>query len=126
MAVPKFSQTIQTGLTIMNKQEILNSVRDAITASSKKFDEIKKESFLAFFDKEGVPKKMWESLYSELESMYHPKKKKSYDRVEATDDTTHKISESKPLDYYSNNRQNEVKQRTPRKSIFGEISKIAG
>jgi len=122
-----FRQTIQTReiYNSMNKQEILKQAMDAVTASGRKFSEIKKESFLNFFEKEGVSKKMWESLYSDLENAYSSKKKK-YDAEPVMDDTLDKISESKPLDYYSNNKQNDVKQRTPRKNIFGEISKIAG
>jgi hypothetical protein len=125
-----FRQTIQTReiYNSMNKQEILKQAMDAVTASGRKFSEIKKESFLNFFEKEGVSKKMWESLYSDLENAYSSKKNK-YDAVQGSvsmDYTSDKISESKPLDYYSNNTQNDVKQRTPRKNIFGEISKIAG
>lgn len=125
MPIPRFKYTPETPKQ-MNKEEIVNSVRDAVTASGKKFNEIKKESFLNFFQKEGIPKNIWESLYSELEQMYHPKKKSSYtERPEAMDDTVAKINEAKPVDY-SSNSQNDVKQRTPRKNIFGEIAKIAG
>lgn len=107
----------------MDKKLVIKSVMDAIVASGKKFVEIPKESFYNFFKGEGIEKKHWESLYSELESIYKPKKKETPMEMVSgfvtMDGTHHKV------DYYSNSH-NDVKKREPRKSIFGEISKIAG
>lgn len=61
----------------MDKKLVIKSVMDAIVASGKKFVEIPKESFYNFFKGEGIEKKHWESLYSELENIYKPKKKET-------------------------------------------------
>ena len=113
----------------MDKKQALKVSMDAIVASGKKFIEIPKESFYNFFKGEGIEKKLWEPLYEELSEIYSPKKKKverpSTSQPEmmsgfvTMDGTHHKV------DYYSNTH-NDVKKREPRKSIFGEISKIAG
>lgn len=103
----------------MNKQEIINLVNDAIVASSKKFKEIKKESFFSFFQERGLDKNQWESLYNELCEIHDPKPKKKSNR----DDSQNHFKEN--IDYYSSTH-NDVKKREPRKSIFGKIVKIAG
>lgn len=96
---------------------MLNKSKDAITASGKKFDEISKDTFLSFFQKENMPRDSWEPLYAELCAFYGVKKSGG---KKDTDDT-----KQAQVDYYSSSH-NDVKQRTPRKSIFGKISKIAG
>ncbi len=109
----------------MNKEErtvLINSIRDAITASGKKFEEIGKDSFYQFFEKQKVQPKMWDSIYSELSSLYKSNSKLMSGSV-SMDDTMSKIMDQPPVDYYSSS-QNDVKQRTPRKNIFGSISKI--
>jgi hypothetical protein len=88
---------------------------DAITASGKKFADVSKDSIYAFLDREGVSKKNWESIYDELRQIYHPSTSKKEDRKHL----------SAVVDY-TDSSHNDVKVRQPRKSVFSEITKIAG
>ncbi len=98
-----------------SRQNLLNSVSDAITASGKKFSEIKKDAIFSFFSQEGVPKSSWEDLYNRLRLMYQTPAAKNVD----------KNKQSAVVDY-SNTSHNDVKVRQPRKSVFSDIKKIAG
>lgn len=96
-----------------NTQQIVNEVVDAITASGKTFQSIKREAIYQFLYKRDVPKDMWEGLYDKISESYAPKSTKS--KTNAT-----KVQQK---DYYSNSH-NETKKRTPRKSILGPVKKI--
>jgi N-acetylmuramoyl-L-alanine amidase CwlA len=98
----------------MTKQEILNALSDAITASGKKFSEISKESVLSFLQKENVPQREWTDIYEKLSQMYQ--KQTQVDK---------KPTKTGVVDY-SNSSHNDVKVREPRKTIFSDIKKIAG
>jgi len=95
-----------------SKQNLLNAVADAITASGKKFSDIKKDAIFSFFSQEGVPKSSWEDLYNRLRLMYQTPIIKNKQSTSVVD--------------YSNTSHNDVKVRQPRKSIFSDIKKIAG
>ena len=88
---------------------------DAITASGKKFADVSKDAIFGFLEREGVSKKSWESIYEELRQIYHPSSsKKEVKNV------------SSPVVDYTDSSHNDVKVRQPRKSVFSEITKIAG
>lgn len=87
---------------------------DAITASGKKFADVSKDAIFGFLEREGVSKKNWESIYEELRQIYQPSTKK--------EDRKHL---SAVVDY-TDSSHNDVKVRQPRKSVFSEITKIAG
>ncbi len=99
-----------------NKQEVVNSLVDAITASGQKFSEISKDAIFAFLKKEGLPNNTWEDIYKKISEVYNPKIE------QRTEDRKHM---STVVDY-SNNSHNDVKVRQPRKSVFEPITKIAG
>jgi hypothetical protein len=103
-----------------------NSLVDAVTASGKKFSEISKESILAFLERQGEPRNTWESTYQKLGDMFNPNKKSNsssgFGGSPLKQDRLHKSS----VVDYTDNSHNDVKVRQPRKSIFGEIKKIAG
>ena len=103
----------------MTREEILNGVKEAVKASGKMFSEIGKESFFSFFEKEGFPKKNWDSLYNDLVDFYKNEKSDKQESISKQEAILRNI------DYYSSTH-NDVKKRTPRKSIFSEIVKIAG
>jgi hypothetical protein len=96
----------------MNTKEIIDSMIDAVVASQKKFVDIPQNSFFSFFDKEGVPRNMWNNLYDQLKKKFEPVK----------EDRKHLSS----IVDYSDSSHNQVKVREPRKSVFSEITKIAG
>lgn len=100
-----------------------NSLVEAVQASGKKFSEISKESILAFLQKQGEPRNTWESTYQKLGEVFNPKKNMSTSGFGGMkEDRTHK---STVVDY-TDNSHNDVKVRQPRKSVFGEVKKIAG
>ena len=103
-----------------------NSLVDAVTASGKKFSEISKESILAFLERQGEPRNTWESTYQKLGDIFNPNKKSNsssgFGGSPLKEDRSHKSS----VVDYTDNSHNDVKVRQPRKSIFGEIKKIAG
>mgnify|MGYP001242799949 FL=1 len=107
----------------MNKQEAVNSLIDAITGSGKKFSEISKDAIYGFLKREGVPQNQWESIHEELKKEYQPKKSKNQNESQSYKDF---VGEKTPTVNYSSDAHNEVKKREPRKSIFSEITKIAG
>ena len=103
-----------------------NSLVEAVQASGKKFSEISKESVLAFLERQGEPRNSWESTYQKLGEVFNPKKKNTsssgFGGSTLKEDRTHKSS----VVDYTDNSHNDVKVRQPRKSIFGEIKKVAG
>ena len=98
----------------MDTKKIINSMIDAVVASQKKFVEIPQNVIFSFFGKEGVPRNMWNNLYAQLQDKFEPKK--------AKEDRKHLSS----VVDYSDSSHNQVKVREPRKSVFSEITKIAG
>jgi predicted solute-binding protein len=96
----------------MDTKKIINSMIDAVVASQKKFVEIPQNVIFSFFDKEGVPRNMWNNLYDQLKQKFEPVK----------EDRKHLSS----IVDYSDSSHNQVKVRQPRKSVFSEITKIAG
>jgi predicted DNA-binding transcriptional regulator AlpA len=91
-------------------QDVTNELSDAITASGKKFNEIKKSSIYDFLAKREVPKEMYDTIYNKLAGIPTPGNIKSKN-VTFTEEYSSSI--------------NEVKKREPRKTIFGEIKKIS-
>jgi hypothetical protein len=101
----------------MDTKKIINSMIDAVVASQKKFVEIPQNVIFSFFDKEGVPRNMWNNLYAQLKDKFEPENKKT-----VKEDRKHLSS----IVDYSDSSHNQVKVRQPRKSVFSEITKIAG
>ena len=99
---------------------------EAVQVSGKKFTEISKDSILAFLERQGEPRNSWESTYQKLGDVFNPKKKSNsssgFGGSPLKEDRTHK---SAVVDY-TDNSHNDVKVRQPRKSVFGEITKVAG
>lgn len=124
MAIPLFKYTPQTPIhpITMTKKEIIADAMDAVTASGKDFSSIDKKSFFAFFEKQGVPRDLWDSIYKELKQHYNPNTSQGSNSM---DETIEKMKKEVSHDYL-NSKINDVKKRTPRKNIFGDISKIAG
>ncbi len=94
-----------------NTNTVVNSLIDAVVASGKKFVELPQQTIFAFFDKEGVPRAMWDDMYNRAKSAFEPKQK---------------VEQSVKHVDYSDSSHNEVKVRQPRKSVFSDIKKIAG
>jgi hypothetical protein len=109
-----------------------NSLVEAVQVSGKKFTEINKEAIFGFLDKQGEPRNSWESTYQKLSEFFNPKNKSNSSsgfagiaearKAGSKEDRTHK---SAVVDY-TDNSHNDVKVRQPRKSVFGEVKKIAG
>jgi len=100
----------------MAKSNYVSQLVDAITASGKKFTDVSKDAIFSFLEREGVSKKSWESIYEELRQIYHPS-------------STSKKEDRKHLSSvvdYTDSSHNDVKVRQPRKTVFSEITKIAG
>lgn len=96
----------------MDKSNYVSKLVNAITASGKKFTDVSKDAIFAFLEREGVSKKSWESIYEELRNIYHP--------------SSSSKKEVKNVVDYTDSSHNDVKVRQPRKSVFSEITKIAG
>ena len=101
----------------MTKLDVLNQLIDAITASGKSYQEIGKKVIFSYLESRGVPRKNFEEFYSQLEDHYKPKTK--------SQSTKPSKQENMMVDY-TDNSHNDVKVRTPRKSVFGQITKIGG
>ena len=97
----------------MNTKEVIDSMIDDVVASQKKFMDIPQNVIFSFFAKEGVPKNLWENLYEQVKSKFEPKVKEDRKHLSSIVD-------------YSDSSHNQVKVREPRKSVFSEITKIAG
>jgi len=120
------SERILTNPNTMNKQEAVNSLIDSITGSGKKFSEISKDAIYGFLKREGIPQNQWESIHEELKKEYQPKKIKNENLSQGSVAYKDFVGEKTPTVNYSSDAHNEVKKREPRKSIFSEITKIAG
>lgn len=106
------------------RQKMLNSIVDAVTASGKKFREINKESFFGFFKSSNIPRDIWESLYSDLVEVYEGPlfdKKKEVDK-ENVIPGSYTVSKSGYTESIA--KSGDPKKRTPRKSVFGDIVKV--
>ena len=106
-----------------------NSLVEAVQASGKEFTEINKQAIFGFLDKQGEPRNSWESTYQKLSEFFNTNKSSSgfagiaeARKAGSKDDRTHR---SAVVDY-TDNSHNDVKVRQPRKSVFGEIKKVAG
>ena len=102
------------------QKELLSQLVDAVSASGKKFKDIDKNAIFAFLDKEGAPRNTWSSIYEKLENVFNGSTSGSAGF--AKEDRKHKSS----VVDYTDNSHNDVKVRQPRKSVFGEITKVAG
>jgi len=92
--------------------EIISSLSDAVTASGKKLTEIGKEPILQYLEKVGTPKKYWNDIYEKLRDLHEPGR--------------HGTSGSGNASNAAQTILPQEKQREPRKSVFGEVKKIAG
>lgn len=99
---------------IVNK--LVDQLVDAVTASGKAFKDIEKNSIYAFLERQKVPRDIWDAVYSKLESVFSGKKTENLDLHHG----------STTMHDYSDSSHNDVKVRTPRKTVFSEIKKIAG
>jgi hypothetical protein len=94
--------------------EIIGQLSDAVTASGKKISEIGKEPILHYLEKIGTPKQYWNEIYEKLRGIHDP--------VAGSHGTSgpggNYAPTTPPLD--------KEKHREPRKSVFGQIKKIAG
>ena len=102
------------------QKELLNQLVDAVTASGKKFKDIDKNAIFSFLNKEGAPKNTWDSIYEKLENVFNGSTSGSAGF--AKEDRKHRSA----IVDYTDNSHNDVKVRQPRKSVFGEVKKIAG
>ena len=99
-----------------------NALVEAVQTSGKRFNEISKESILAFLERQGEPRNSWESTYQKLAEVFNPKSK---NRSSSGNSGSTRLTEKTVVDY-SDSSHNDVKTRQPRKSIFSEIKKVAG
>lgn len=102
-----------------------NSLVEAVQASGKKFNEISKESILAFLERQGEPRKSWETTYQKLSDVFNSKKNSKNMSSSGNAGSPYQMVENTVVDY-TDNSHNDVKVRQPRKSVFGEIKKVAG
>ena len=92
--------------------EIVASLSDAVVASGKKLTDIGKEPILQYLEKVGAPKKYWNEIYEKLRDLHDPGR-------HGTSGTGNSAS-------YTQTILPQEKHREPRKSVFGEVKKIAG
>ncbi len=102
-----------------------NALVEAVQASGKKFNEISKESILAFLERQGEPRRSWETTYQKLGEFFNPKKGMKQGVVNMSSSGSDGSANPTVVDY-TDNSHNDVKVRQPRKSIFSEIKKVAG
>jgi hypothetical protein len=94
-------------------EKIVAATQDAILASGKKFQEIPKEAIEGFLSNSGLPIEQVRRIYKRLEEEYSSRKQKV-----ASESVSSNIPENKSPEYVE-------KTKSPRKSVFGEIKKIA-
>ena len=91
-------------------EKIVAATHDAILASGKKFQEIPKEAIEGFLNNSGLPIDQVRKIYKRLEEEYSSRKQRVVGEVV--------VEETKTPEYVE-------KSKNPRKSVFGEIKKIA-
>jgi len=91
-------------------EKIIAATQDAILASGKKFQEIPKEAIEGFLSNSGLPIDQVKKIYKRLEEEYSSRKQRVVSEVV--------VEETKTPEYVE-------KSKNPRKSVFGEIKKIA-
>lgn len=93
--------------------EIVSSLSDAVTASGKKLAEIGRDPIMQYLEKVGAPKKYWNEIYEKLRDLHEHGRHGTSGPANATPSYTQTILPQE-------------KHREPRKSVFGEVKKIAG
>ena len=91
-------------------EKIVAATHDARLASGKKFQEIPKEAIEGFLNNSGLPIDQVRKIYKRLEEEYSSRKQRVVGEVV--------VEETKTPEYVE-------KSKNPRKSVFGEIKKIA-
>lgn len=94
--------------------EIVSGLSDAVTASGKKLAEIGRDPIMQYLEKVGAPKKYWNEIYEKLRDIHDP----------GRHGTSGPGPSSTPS--YTQTILPQEKHREPRKSVFGEVKKIAG
>ena len=92
-------------------EKIIAHAQDAILASGKKFHEIPKEAIESFLNQMGLSMDQAKKVYNHLKGEYNDTKNSST----PVSTTVH----TPTVDHYTE------KIKNPRKSVFGEIKKIA-
>jgi hypothetical protein len=92
--------------------QILEHTHDAILASGKKFHEIPKEVIEGFLNQSGLSMEQAKKVYKHLKGEYNDTKSSPTTPVSSPVHTP-------TVDHYTE------KTKNPRKSVFGEIKKIA-
>lgn len=104
----------------MKNNEVINSLIREIHGSGKKFKDIPKKNIIDYISYCGIAnEKDINSIYNYILNYYDEKKS---DKLDKSNDNFKDNSKVVMEDINISN--NEVKQRTPRKSIFSEIKKI--
>jgi hypothetical protein len=91
-------------------EKIVATTHDAILASGKRFQEIPKEAIEGFLSNSGLPIDQVRKIYKRLEEEYSSRKQRIVSEAV--------VEETKTPEYVE-------KSKNPRKSVFGEIKKIA-
>jgi len=94
---------------MQNIEQIIKITKDAISESGKPFDKIPQDSILKFLQQNGVKDSNTRiSIYRKLQEMY------SYQSVKEAKVETTKVT-----------TKSDVPTKEPRKSVFGEVKRIA-
>lgn len=88
---------------------IIDTLRDAILASGKSFEQIPKDSIIQYLNKTGISKSTQEEIYNKLVDIYA---------------VSENLYESSPDSPPPPPTTAKTKERQPRKNVFSEITKI--
>lgn len=97
--------------------EVVSALSDAITASGRPLNEINKTSINDFLQKSRVDNAYWDYVYQKLSEIHTPKGSVDNSGKEWKDANWSDDLPSTPTT---------VSQKQPRKTVFGQIKKIAG
>lgn len=97
--------------------EVVSALSDAITASGRPLNEINKTSINDFLQKSRVDNAYWDYVYQKLSEIHTPNGSADNSGKEWKDANWSDDLPSTPTT---------VSQKQPRKTVFGQIKKIAG
>jgi len=100
-------------------KEIVKTLSDAIIASGKPIGSLK-DAIFNYFNTNGIPKSDWGVIWEQLVELHSSKP--------VTNSLAERITgvktDTTPVNYSQST--SDLKKREPRKTVFGDIKKIAG
>jgi len=106
----------------MTVEKIIKDLSDAVVASGRPINTLH-EAIFNYFKTNDIPEKLRSGIWQKLVDLHSPNLGTSGGAGKSNQDFNN-IKEARVVDYSQNT--SDLKKREPRKSVFGDIKKIAG